>query len=384
MKIVRDVYSLLMLARMNYDAKIVNAAYKTMKEPIDKNSVPMKIKRVCFILDNMLAHSGGHTSILRLGTEIFKMGYNVNFVLLNNQDINQAKKIAYCNLKEYKGEFVKENLFESEDSDIIVATASNTVFSAVEMKGYKVYFVQDYEPTFFPLGDRYLMAKKTYELGFHIISLGKWNVKMIEKECENVRRIDWITFPCESTEYPYKKRDYSKIKDKRTIVIAAYVKFVGRRLPLVTQELLYDIKKKFKCEGKDVKIIYFGENKSLRCRGGINKGKLTKKELRDLYYNVDFGYVSSYSNVSLVPYEMLSTGLPVIEIKEGSFNDFFPDGCGILTSISGDDLYSKLNYYIINNHKLDEMIEKSLSYIKELSWKKSAEEFMNAILKYNE
>lgn len=375
MKLVRKVYDKILLYRLKYDQTIIKKAYEVIEKPISNDDIPRSINNIFFVLDNMILHSGGHTSILRLGTELNKKGYKVGYVLLNNQDIDEANRIATINLNSFEGKMIQGNTFNSCANDIIVATASNTVFHAAKMNGYKMYFVQDYEPTFFALGDRQLMAKRTYEMGFHIVSLGKWNVKMIQKECSNINKIDYIPFPCQTSEYPFKKRDFSKLKEKKHITIVAYIKFVGRRLPIITQEMLFGLKNKLAAENIELEIIYFGENKSLKCLGGENLGKLPKDKLRELYYKADFGYVASLSNVSLVPFEMLSTGLPVIEIKEGSFSDFFPENCGILTDITCTDLYDKLKYYIENYNELDQMIANSQEYIKTLSWENSADAF---------
>jgi glycosyltransferase involved in cell wall biosynthesis len=51
---------------------------------------------------------------------------------------------------------------------------------------------------------------------------------------------------------------------------------------------------------------------------------LSKKQLLSLYRKADFGMVASMSNVSLVPYEMLATGLPLIEFEDGTFPYFLP------------------------------------------------------------
>jgi len=61
----------------------------------------------------------------------------------------------------------------SSGYDIIIATSWQSVYYVRNFSGYKAYFVQDFEPYFFKLNERYLLAKKTYELGLHIISLGK-------------------------------------------------------------------------------------------------------------------------------------------------------------------------------------------------------------------
>ena len=76
--------------------------------------------------------------------------------------------------------------------------------------------------------------------------------------------------------------------------------------------------------------------------------------------------------------------LPLIELEEGTFKYFFPEGCSILTSFDFNDLYEKIKYYIENPNKLKNMRDKSIAYLDTLSWEKTANEFesiLNKIIK---
>ena len=48
--------------------------------------------------------------------------------------------------------------------------------------------------------------------------------------------------------------------------------------------------------------------------------------------------VASMSNISLVPYEMHASGLPVIEFGDGSYPFFFGQDTAILTKIGEKDI----------------------------------------------
>lgn len=379
MELLRKINEIYKQYRLKYDKQTVECALKNIDAVVYNRKIN-DIECVCFLLDRMEKYSGGRTSILRIGTGLCELGYKVKYVLLNNQNLEDAHRQAIINLKNVSGEFVKYKEFVSSENTVVIATASNTVFYLPFFEGYKMYFVQDYEPTFFPLGDRYLIAKKTYELGYHIVSLGKWNLKKIKSECQiKDEKLDYVDFPCSLEEYPFKKRNYKEISTKKKIKVAAYIKEVGRRLPLITQGLLTNLKARFEEEGIDIEIIYYGESKSFKCDGGRNVGKLNKQQLRELYYNVDFGFVASYSNVSLVPYEMISTGLPVIEIKDGSFKDFFPEDCAILVDVSVDDIYKKIKYYLNHYNDLEEMACRARKYITTLDWKNTINQFAEII-----
>lgn len=344
------------------------------------NNFPKKINRVIFYLRRMLPHSGGYTSILRLGTELEKNGFNVYYAILSSrQNQEDAMKCAAINLKNYQGKIIKADSISSNENDIIIATYWKTVFQIKSLKGYKMYFVQDFEPYFTVFGEEYLLTLKTYELGFHMISLGGWNKSMIEKNAYINGRLDIIDFPFEPSEYVLKKRDYQQYKNKKNFTIAAFIKTDQKRIPNVIQSMLVNLEKEFLKNGYTLKVKYFGVDKKMKLKNGENLGMLNKEELANLYEEADFGICGSMTNVSLVPYEMLAKGLPLIEFEEGTYQFFFPDKTAIITNFSYVNLYSKL-IHAINNPDILELYQKNaLEFLKNLSWEKTGKQFVKIL-----
>ncbi|WMJ86134.1 glycosyltransferase family 1 protein [Anaerocolumna sp. MB42-C2] len=343
------------------------------------NNKPSKINKITFVIERMAKYSGGQTSILRLGTELSKLGYQVGYIVYKPQTKSDMIECSSSNLSNYEGEMYTNKYLDKLNSDIVIASSWDTVAFAKKMKGYKMYFIQDYEPYFYSFGELFLMAKKTYEQGLHMVSLGPWNKEMVEKNCKIISPVDEIEFPYESREYPTCNRDYAAYAKKKEFTLAVYLKYYGKRLPCITQYLLRQVKEEFKRDGITLNIKYFGEDKSFRCDAGENLGMLSKKELLSLYKRSDFGMVASMSNISLVPYEMLATGLPLIEFEDGTFPYFFPDNSAILTSLSYKDLYLKMKEVIKKPQILEEMHNTSGDYLKSLSWQKSAKEFSDIL-----
>ena len=63
-----------------------------------------------------------------------------------------------------------------EDSDGLIATSWQTAY-LVNLFGNtykKFYFIQDYEPYFYPVGAESLFAQNTYSFDFAKITMGKW------------------------------------------------------------------------------------------------------------------------------------------------------------------------------------------------------------------
>lgn len=342
------------------------------------NVSPSKIKRIGIVLPHMNVGSGGITSVLRIGTYLSEK-YEVVFTTYSKVPIEVFKKNAHQNLKEYQGSNISWDEFRSEKFDVIIATNWQSVYFTRNLPGYKVYFVQDFEPYFYAHGDFYFLALQTYKMGYHIISLGEWNAQQIEKEC-NVKNIDYINFPYEPTEYTLKARDYLAYKNKAGFDIAVYLKDNSKRLPLITQSALINIKKLFRERNNiELKFHIFGYSKEIPLVIGENEGILNKREINQLYHKCDFGIVSSVTNISLVPFEMIATGLPLIEFKNGTYSSFFPEGTAILTNFESEDLYHQLLTCIQTPSLLLQMTRKAYNHIQNRNWSKTGRQFLNII-----
>ena len=171
--------------------------YNYIDLDVVENKFPKKVNRIIFIIPSMAKFSGGHTSILRLGTELSKK-YEVFYASYIEDNIDKMKNAAFINLKNYKGKIINLSEIETNEEDILIATFWESVYFSKKLKGYKMYFVQDYEPYFYSYGEDYILAKETYNFGYHIVSLGKWNLKKIKEENSGKNSIlNFIEFPYE-------------------------------------------------------------------------------------------------------------------------------------------------------------------------------------------
>ncbi|MCR5431342.1 MAG: glycosyltransferase family 1 protein [Lachnospiraceae bacterium] len=352
---------------------------------------PMKgTKTIAFVITRMVRFHGGQTSVLRLGTRLAQKGMKVLYLIYKPQSTSEMKLCAKANLAGYEGSFASFEAYVSGIGkkyvmpDIIVATSWDTVSYAKKLDTYRMYFVQDYEPYFYPFGEEFLMSRSTYGQGLHMVSLGAWNKMMIEKEAQPVSEIDEVSFPYEAREYPVAERDYDSYKNKKTIVLAVYVKYYGKRLPNLIPYILGNTAKELEKKGITLDVRYFGEAGTYRIPGGKNLGQLTHGELARLYGEADFGMVASMSNISLVPYEMHATGLPLIEFAEGTYPFFFPEGTALLASINDRDISQMLIEAIGDPDRIKSMNEKAGKYMEGLSWERTGDEFYEIIHKaYN-
>lgn len=366
-----------------HEKLIIDSAMNTsnFSKPIN-NISPKSINKIAFIIQGIAKYSGGITSVLRLGTYLYELGYEISYLDFSHQRKGEIEENAYFNLKDYKGKIGDYFSVAKDGYDVIIATSWESFYKMGKFQAYKMYFVQDYEPYFSKFNEKFLLAKKTYELGAHIVSLGIWNIKQIKRECRTDSILDSISFPYEPKEYQLeKKRNFISYSSKKKIKIAVYTKEEGKRIPNIIQAILKRAKNELMDYGIELEIFFFGLKKNYLPSIGKNLGKLTKNELLNLYKECDFGMCASMTNISLVPYEMIATGLPLIEFENGSFPEFFSHEAAILIDYNFQTLVVKLLTALRNPIQIEHMVEIGQNSINGLSWKKTVQEF-NDILKY--
>lgn len=384
MKRIKDLVAFL---RFEYDLMILkkelkiisNIEYSYCKKQQLNNKDYFKI---VFIIPGMMAYSGGNTSILRLGTYLSQMGHDIYYWTYDDSKKAKMERNAKTNLYGYEGTFLEKNQLKKFKFDIGIATFWESCYWLLAFQenfDYKMYFIQDFEPYFYSMGDVYYLTLNTYKFGFHMVSLGKWNKYKIEqKTSENV---DFIDFPVELEQYKLQKR---KININKVIKIALYLKLDSRRAPfLLIQQISY-LKEKLSETGYELKVYAFGLNKHIKLPFITNLGKLKTKELIELYKECHFGVVASLTNISLVNYEMLLSGLPVIDLADGSAPTFFSEEEMIFIKSNIDDLYNKIIHYINHQDELNRILETAQDKIinNELLWENSSKQF-NDIIRRN-
>lgn len=344
-----------------------------------QNERPSNVQRIAFVVPEVAPFGGGITSIFRLGSGLSRLGYSVTYVTFSSQNETQLQQNASLILNDYQGEVSSWENGKKKEYDIVIATDFTSVYYAVKLHGYKCIFVQDFEPFFFEAGDNYLLASRVYQMGFHLITLGTWCKEMIQKNIQTDSRIDSISFPYEPKEYRFANRDYRAYADKKVFTLCVYIRQTPRRLPIFCQYIVGELKKYFERDGRQLKVLYFGEEKRFCYEYGKCLGKLTKKELNELYANCDFGMVASFTNISLVPYEMMATGLPIIEYKAGSFEHFFGPDDAFLYDFDCAKLYDEMKS-AIESPEILEMRNRSVQEkLAKLSWDKTIVEFSDIL-----
>jgi glycosyltransferase involved in cell wall biosynthesis/SAM-dependent methyltransferase len=266
--------------------------------------------RVSWIVPGLIVGGGGHRNILRAAYHLERLGYDVQLYFTEwdgtDEELNRMIRAHFYPLRgtacRYRGDIAA--------CDVLFATHWSTVRPALDNRSSArevMYFVQDFEPFFYPMGTEYLLAENTYREGLYHVTSGPW--------CERVLRTkfaaeaDHFQFPIDTTIYVRRERT-----DQRTRVLY----FAKPEMPRRCYSLGVEALRQFHRLRPDVEIVFFGS--PAVDVGGLGfpvrlAGILDLEELAELYSNSDLGVVFSPTNPSLVPYEMMSCGLPVVDLS---------------------------------------------------------------------
>ena len=191
-----------------------------------------------------------------------------------------------------------------QPADAYIATSWDTAHLLGKhgsMPGRRLYFVQDYEPYFYPRGAEYALAEDTYRFGYRTIALGRGLAALLREQ--HRVPVDQIRFGSDLSAYRL-----TNTGKRRGVV--AYVR--GRTARRGTSLALLAMQD-FHRLHPDQEIHLFGEPDVHPPFPAHIHGTLSPGKLAELYNHCIAGLVLSFTNVSLVPFEMLACGvIPVV------------------------------------------------------------------------
>lgn len=267
---------------------------------------------IAFIVPKPIKGGGGHRNIFRAVKYLSDFGHKVT-VYCTNSDHSSAKIKENVSNWFYDMGSIEFKIYRGKVGyhDAAIATWWETAY-IVQKEKYKFkeifYFVQDFEPYFYPISSNYFLAENTYKLGFSHICSGPW-CKTILKEKYKAEAVSF-QFPLNTSIY---NSSYIRKKKEKNILFFAKPQMPRRCFELGVKAL-YEFKKKM----PDIEIIMYGsdqlDSSMVPFPVTILNIVPTLQELAELYANADLGIVFSTTNPSLIPFEMMSCGCPVADL----------------------------------------------------------------------
>lgn len=251
--------------------------------------------------------SGGHTTIFRILNYLEANGYEnrVYFYDVYNGDHRYFASIVGSYFG-FQGEVarVQDGM---KDAHAVIATAWPTAYPTLNDRclGKRFYFVQDFEPYFYPVGAVSVLAENTYRMGFHGITAGRWLAQKVRGDFG--MHADFFDFGCDTTTY------HGSASSKRNGIVFYARPGAARRgfeLGLMAMEV-------FAARRPEITLHFYGDKVGKLPFEFVDHGKVMPAQLNAIYSQCYAGLSLSLTNVSLVPHEMLAAGcIPVVNDAE--------------------------------------------------------------------
>lgn len=253
------------------------------------------------------AVSGGHRTILRTVSGLERLGHTCVLYVYDPLGTTTLKKMKeqLTHYPKTKARLVygTENI---QACDVLFATNWHTAYPVANSHATerKFYFVQDYEPFFEPVNTYSTLAENTYRFGLRGITLGAWMKEKLERD---------YNMPADNLDLAVTNNEFHLLEpapQRKKIVF--YARPVTPRRGFELGVLALEI---FHKRHPEYEINFFGWDLS---RYDIpfefvDHGVVSNEPLNQLFNEALAGLTLSFTNMSLMPLEMMAAGcIPVV------------------------------------------------------------------------
>lgn len=332
---------------------------------------PNAKKKIAWVIPHPGKGSGGHRTIIQNVNALIRQGYECD-IYVEDDNVSTAEMVKQ-KINEYyepcdAGVYVGIRM--RKDYDIVFATGWQIVEFVRNLPAkHKGYFIQDFEPWFFPMGDQYIITENSYRYGFKPVTIGKWLAHKMIAEYENP--VEYFDFGADLN--VYKKLDNVK---KENAICFVYQPEKSRRCDYIGLKALRIVK----TLRPDIQIYLYGSNMpatfDFECKN-LNIIPITK--CNELYNKCKVGVCMSASNPSRIPFEMMAAGLPVVELyKENNIYDM-PDEGVLLARPTPEAIASAIIHLVDSEEERNKMSEFGVKYMQDYPLERGFKQFLKAV-----
>ena len=357
-KIQDDIAANYELPRIIKDKQALRRSLMTQLNKKVRDSYGKNKKKIAWIIPHPGKGSGGHRTIIQNVNALIREGYECDIYVEENGVDNW--QIIKDRINEYyepcgAGVYVGFDNIE-KDYDLLFATGWQTIDFARKFPAKKkAYFIQDFEPWFFPMGDQYIITENSYRYGFMPVTIGKW---LAHKQMEEFGN------SAEYFDFGADLNVYKPLKDikKENAICWIYQPEKSRRCDIIGMKAMKILNR----ARPDLKIYLYGSpaetSFDFDCE---NLHIIPIDKCNELYNKCKVGVCFSASNPSRIPFEMMAAGLPVVELyRENNLYDM-PDGGVLLSEPTPEAIASSIIYLLDNPKVCDKMSKFGIKYMKD-------------------
>ena len=341
------------------------------KSPTKAPTTPYSI---AFVMSPPGKGSGGHQNLFRFIQYLEKSGHTSRIYLYSTFHFPSIKEIK--NILDDSFPHVDAKISWIDDNgiagtDALFATGWETAYPVFNCSSSakRFYFVQDFEPLFYPMGSDYILAENTYKFGFYGITAGGWLSDKLKNEYG--METDSFDFGADTSRY----RIVTKAEERKEIFFYARPVTARRGFEIGIMALDLFAKKHpeyiINLAGWDVSdySLPFEYN---------NLGTVSLDDLNKIYNRCSAALVLSLTNMSLLPLELLASGtIPVV--NEGKNNLLVSDNPYIEYSVSTPGALSNALCSVVERKDSTSYAEKAAKSVQGNNWDKSGSKFVSIV-----
>lgn len=305
----------------------------------------LRIGIVCFPPN---AGSGGHTTLFRMVRALEQRGHRCTLVFYEptGGGISRHEPVIRRAWPDLEADIASvDDGLGSYDAVLASSWETAHVVATRNRNAAAFYFIQDYEPFFHAHGYLYQLAEITYSFGLQNIALGGMVSAALRRHAGVEAALE-VPFGCDTDTYRLLETSAHPSERRRGVVYYAK-RTVDRRgylLAKATLERFHTL-----CPEQPIHVV--GDAVHGWRVPVTQHGSLLPAELNRIYNTTIAGLAMSFTNVSLVPGELLAAGtVPVLNRLNGPRLDLdssdaiwaagHPDAlaAALATTVEADDL----------------------------------------------
>lgn len=332
-------------------------------------------KLINWLIPDFGKGSGGHLNIFRYIKKLEERGYENNICIIGAHH-HSSPEDAKAKIASYFFPLNANVVFGTENLPFAFYSFATGWTTAYALKGFgntvhKLYFVQDFEPYFYAHGSEYDFAEETYRFGFIGVCAGQWLADTLKEN------YDMKTF---SLGFSYDRELYlpSERREPHIKRVFCYCRPPTVRRGLETALLALNLVGK---ELPGVKFIFAGWDMSGYEfeHEHLNAGVLSLEELPDLYSQCDVALVLSFTNLSLLPLELMSCGCAVVSNSGANVEWLLNESNSVITSASPKNLADVIVNLLKDEQRREELINNAKVFASSTCWDSEAEKLVDAL-----
>lgn len=323
-----------------------------------------------WVIPPFLAGSGGHLNIFRLVYNLEKAGFQCRIVVEEPNQFessDEARDAIHAHFFPIEAE-VSLGADSLRPAWATVATGWQTAYAVRDFQSTlrKLYFVQDFEPDFFAAGSERSFAEATYRFGFTGITAGDWLATKLSGDYG----METFTYG-----FSYDRHLYSPPTTDRPPRAKKRVLFYARPVTLRRGFETGLLALEELCRRHDdVEVITAGWDLSdyKLPFPATDLGVLPLEKLPILYRECDLALILSFTNLSLLPLEVMASGVPIVSNRGPNVEWMLNDEIAALSDPEPEALAETMSKLLNDPDELQRLSHAAVEFARTTSWEDEA------------